>query len=164
MKPLIRCLPSPLSRHGNSYPGPEALYDYELFAVINHEGQIDNGHYTSFARFQDTVRCPIPSHPSLRLTSAHHKWCRFDDDKVTPATLAGVLGASAPIYMAFYVKRRLDYKPHITPSYVLTRESEAVREREALAAKARAERAEQVQAREREREVENELLAMVALE
>jgi len=38
------------------YPGPEALYDYELFAVINHEGQIDNGHYTSFARFQDTVR------------------------------------------------------------------------------------------------------------
>lgn len=40
----------------SSYPGPEALYDYELFAVINHEGQIDRGHYTSFARFQDTVR------------------------------------------------------------------------------------------------------------
>jgi ubiquitin carboxyl-terminal hydrolase 22/27/51 len=83
---------------------------------------------------------------------------------VTPATLAGVLEASAPIYMAFYVKRRLDYKPHITPSYILARESEAVREREALVAKARAERAEQAQAREREREVENELLAMVALE
>src|SRR5712671_4647890 len=89
------------------------------------------------------------------------QWCRFDDDKVTPATLAGVLGASAPIYMAFYVKRRLDYKPHITPSYVLTRESEAVREREALAAKAKAEKE---QAKEREREVENELLAMVGLE
>jgi ubiquitin carboxyl-terminal hydrolase 22/27/51 len=136
--------------------------------VINHEGQIDNGHYTSFARFQDTVRTSLsPSlpPPSPRLTLSHStKWCRFDDDKVTPATLAGILGASAPIYMAFYVKRRLDYKPHITPSYVLTRESEAVREREALAAKARAERAEQVQAREREREVENELLAMVALE
>jgi ubiquitin carboxyl-terminal hydrolase 22/27/51 len=87
---------------------------------------------------------------------------------VTPATLAGVLGASAPIYMAFYVKRRLDYKPHITPSYVLTRESEAVREREALAAKAKAEKeqakAEKEQAKEREREVENELLAMVGLE
>ena len=49
----------------NSYPGPEALYDYELFALINHEGQIDNGHYTSFARFQDTVR--LPSH----LASCH---------------------------------------------------------------------------------------------
>jgi ubiquitin C-terminal hydrolase len=46
----------------SSYPGPEALYDYELFAVINHEGQIDNGHYTSFARFQDTVRVPFRSH------------------------------------------------------------------------------------------------------
>lgn len=69
-----------------------------------------------------------------------------------------MLGAFAPIYMAFYVKRRLDYKPYITPSYVLTRESEAVREREALAAKARA---EQEQAREREREVEDELLATV---
>jgi len=45
----------------SSYPGPEALYDYELFAVINHEGQIDRGHYTSFARFQDTVRVsPLP--------------------------------------------------------------------------------------------------------
>ena len=132
--------------------------------MINHEGQIDNGHYTSFARFQDTVRHPTPFPPFTvkRLTLAPtQKWCRFDDDKVTPATLAGVLGASSPIYMAFYVKRRLDYKPHITPSYVLTRESEAVREREALAAK---ERAEREQAREREREVDNELLAMVGLE
>jgi ubiquitin carboxyl-terminal hydrolase 22/27/51 len=145
------------------YPGPEALYDYELFAVVNHEGQIDNGHYTSFARFQDTVRADL----SLPLAATHHtyslislpcQWCRFDDDKVTPATLAEVLGTKAPIYMAFYVKRRLDYKPHITPSYVLTRESEAVREREALAAKARV---EQAQAREREREVEDELLATV---
>jgi ubiquitin C-terminal hydrolase len=53
---------------GNSYPGPEALYDYELFALINHEGQIDNGHYTSFARFQDTVRHPS-SHPISSFSS-----------------------------------------------------------------------------------------------
>ena len=31
------------------------MYDYDLFAVINHEGQIDNGHYTNYARFQDEV-------------------------------------------------------------------------------------------------------------
>ncbi len=83
-------------------------------------------------------------HPPHLLThlgkfSLSSQWCRFDDDKVTPATLAEVFGTSAPIYMAFYVKRRLDYKPYTTPSYVLTRESEAVREREALAAKAHAE-------------------------
>jgi ubiquitin carboxyl-terminal hydrolase 22/27/51 len=93
-------------------------------------------------------------------SSRGSQWCRFDDDKVTPATLAEVLGTSAPIYMAFYVKRRLDYKPHTTPSYILMRENEVVREREALAAKARA---EQEQAREREREVEDELLATVGV-
>ncbi len=145
------------------------MYDYELFAVVNHEGQIDNGHYTSFARFQDTV-CADLSFPSSPPTTPVHspegsslsQWCRFDDDKVTPGTLAEVLATTAPIYMAFYVKLRLDYKPHTTSSYFLTRESEAVREREALAAKARAKQ-EQALAREREREVEDELLATVGL-
>ena len=51
-------------------------------------------------------------------------------NRVTPSTLPAVLSAPIPIYMAFYVKRRLDYKPDMTPSYVLTRETEAVRERE----------------------------------
>jgi ubiquitin C-terminal hydrolase len=31
------------------------MYEYDLFAVINHEGKINNGHYTNFARFQDEV-------------------------------------------------------------------------------------------------------------
>ena len=32
--------------------------------------------------------------------------------------------------MVFYVKRHLDYKPYVTPSYVVTREQEAVKEKE----------------------------------
>lgn len=32
------------------------MYEYDLFAVVCHEGQIDNGHYTCFARSQDEVR------------------------------------------------------------------------------------------------------------
>ncbi|KAI0044293.1 cysteine proteinase [Auriscalpium vulgare] len=116
------------------YPGPEVLYEYDLFAVINHEGQIDNGHYTNFARYQDA-------------------WYRFDDEKVTPSTLAAVLNPpSSPIYMAFYVKRRLDYKPEMKPSYILSRETEAVRERE---------REKSDRERMRAREVEDELLATV---
>ena len=35
------------------------MYEYDLFAVINHEGQINNGHYTNFARFQDEVHIPF---------------------------------------------------------------------------------------------------------
>lgn len=142
----------------SSYPGPEALYDYELFAVINHEGQIDRGHYTSFARFQDTVRVPPSSLPATTDSIFLSQWCRFDDDKVTPASLSSVLGASAPIYMAFYVKRRLDYKPHTTPSYALARENAVVREREA---QVQAQQAAKAREREREREVEDELLATV---
>lgn len=42
------------------YPGPEAMYEYDLFAVINHEGQINNGHYTNYARFNDEVKLDEP--------------------------------------------------------------------------------------------------------
>ncbi|PFH51097.1 hypothetical protein AMATHDRAFT_143422 [Amanita thiersii Skay4041] len=92
-----------------SYPGPDSIYEYDLFAVINHEGQMNNGHYTNFARFGD-------------------EWYRFDDDKVTHTTLGACLKSAA--YMCFYVKRHLDYKPHMTPSYVRAREAEAAKERE----------------------------------
>ncbi|KAF9007408.1 cysteine proteinase [Cyathus striatus] len=113
-----------------SYPGPDAMYEYDLFAVINHEGQINNGHYTNFARFQD-------------------EWYRFDDDKVTHSSLGTCLKSAA--YMCFYVKRHLDYKPYVTPSYVLMRETEAVREKELEKEKEAA----------RMKEVEDALLATV---
>lgn len=60
------------------------MYEYDLFAVINHEGQIDNGHYTNFARFQDEVSLAF----ALFLRDSNRDWClllrkwyRFDDDK-----------------------------------------------------------------------------------
>lgn len=110
--------------------GPNVIYEYDLFAVINHEGQMDNGHYTNFARFQD-------------------EWYRFDDEKVTLANLGTCLNSTA--YMCFYVKRHLDYKPYMKPTYVLARESEAVREKEMEKEKEAA----------RMKEVEDALLATV---
>ncbi|PPQ95457.1 hypothetical protein CVT26_008476 [Gymnopilus dilepis] len=95
--------------HGHGYPGRDAMCEYDLFAVINHEGGIDNGHYTNFARCKD-------------------EWFRFDDDKVTPSTLGACLASNA--YMCFYVKRYLDYKPNTVPSYVRSREQEMMREKE----------------------------------
>ncbi|TCD65249.1 hypothetical protein EIP91_002957 [Steccherinum ochraceum] len=91
------------------YPGPPALYDYDLFSVVCHDGHIDNGHYTCFTRHQD-------------------EWYYFDDDKVTHSTLGKCLRSQA--YMCFYVKRNLDYKPYMTPSYIVAREAEAVKEKE----------------------------------
>ncbi|KAG6817229.1 hypothetical protein H0H87_011286 [Tephrocybe sp. NHM501043] len=112
------------------FPGPAGMFDYDLFAVINHEGKMDNGHYTNFARYQD-------------------EWCRFDDDKVTPSTLGACL--NSPAYMCFYVKRHLDYKVETRPTYVLARETEAVREKEKEKEKEAA----------RMKEVEDALLATV---
>jgi ubiquitin carboxyl-terminal hydrolase 22/27/51 len=37
---------------------------------------------------------------------------------------------TSPAYMLFYCKKHLDYRPHSTPSYILTRENEAKREEE----------------------------------
>ncbi|KAF6756816.1 hypothetical protein DFP72DRAFT_963469, partial [Ephemerocybe angulata] len=102
---------------GSSVPfthqGPESLYDYDLFAVINHTGALDNGHYTAFA-----------------LSPATNEWYRFDDDKVSHASAKACLEESAGAYMCFYVKRRVEYKAYQVPSYVLVRETEALRERE----------------------------------
>ncbi|KAI0749382.1 cysteine proteinase [Daedaleopsis nitida] len=113
--------------------GPEALYEYDLFAVVCHEGQIDNGHYTCYAR-------------------SHDEWYRYDDDKVTHSSLGACLSSQA--YMCFYVKKHLDYKPYVTPSYVVTREQEAVREREK-------EREKEAKEAARMREVEDALLAAI---
>lgn len=53
--------------------------------------------------------------------------------------------------MLFYVKRHLDYKPYTRPSYIVTREVEAVKEKE----KEREEEAARM------KEVEDALLATV---
>lgn len=57
-----------IPRHNatSTYPreprGPSELYDYDLFAVINHDGQINNGHYTNFARYCDEVLSELDSY------------------------------------------------------------------------------------------------------
>ncbi|WVQ75376.1 hypothetical protein IAR50_004996 [Cryptococcus sp. DSM 104548] len=67
---------------------PDSLYLYDLFAVVTHEGKLDNGHYWADVRDGD-------------------EWWHCDDDKVTPTTLSAVLQQKA--YMLFYVKRSLAY-------------------------------------------------------
>ncbi|KAG9107720.1 hypothetical protein FRC07_008589 [Ceratobasidium sp. 392] len=74
---------------GNKNPGPDSMYEYDLLAVVNHEGQMDTGHYTNFAR-------------------CHDRWYRFDDEKVTRSSLQECLRSSA--YMLVYVKRHLNYR------------------------------------------------------
>nr|XP_019047792.1 ubiquitin carboxyl-terminal hydrolase 22/27/51 [Kwoniella bestiolae CBS 10118]OCF26722.1 ubiquitin carboxyl-terminal hydrolase 22/27/51 [Kwoniella bestiolae CBS 10118] len=67
---------------------PDSLFIYDLFAVVTHEGKLDNGHYWADVREGE-------------------EWWHCDDDKVTPTTLSSVLSQKA--YMLFYVKRSLAY-------------------------------------------------------
>ncbi|KAF9048837.1 cysteine proteinase [Panaeolus papilionaceus] len=122
--------------------GSDWMYEYDLFAVINHEGQMNNGHYTNFARFQD-------------------EWYRFDDDKVTHSSLGVCLSSVA--YMCFYVKRHLDYRPHIIPAYILAQKNEAARERVLEKEKEREKEKEKEKEKEalRMKEIDDDLLAMV---
>lgn len=79
-----------MARKGNTKnPGPDSMYEYDLLAVVNHEGQMDTGHYTNFAR-------------------CHDRWYRFDDEKVSRSSLQECLRSSA--YMLVYVKRHLSYR------------------------------------------------------
>lgn len=78
-------------RRGVSTPAGETAssYLYDLFAVVNHEGQMNTGHYTNFCK-------------------SRNEWLRFDDHMVTLATTQQVLESKA--YMCFYIKRVLDYE------------------------------------------------------
>lgn len=69
--------------------------------------------------------------------------------RVTPTTLSKALASTA--YMCFFVKRHLDYKPFVPPTYKVAREAEAIKEREK----------EREKQQSRMREVEDALLNII---
>ncbi|XP_010852147.1 PREDICTED: ubiquitin carboxyl-terminal hydrolase 27 [Bison bison bison] len=63
---------------------------YSLFAVVNHQGTLESGHYTSFIR--------------------HHKdqWFKCDDAVITKASIKDVLDSEG--YLLFYHKQVLEHE------------------------------------------------------
>lgn len=57
------------------------MYEYDLLAVVNHEGQMDGGHYTNFARCHDRVRYQVQNAPAIVCLRLRCQWYRFDDEK-----------------------------------------------------------------------------------
>ncbi|TPX32979.1 hypothetical protein SmJEL517_g04018 [Synchytrium microbalum] len=85
-------LPSP-----NGTPTPKILlkesvpaFRYVLFAVVNHEGKLETGHYTSYNKIRGM-------------------WFKFDDANVTSATQKEVLESKA--YMCFYIRQSYEFSP-----------------------------------------------------
>lgn len=62
-------------------------YIYDLLSVVVHKGEINSGHYISYARKDG-------------------QWFQFDDNVVTLASEKQVLAAQA--YMLFYIIRTLN--------------------------------------------------------
>lgn len=66
-------------------------FQYTLFAVVNHSGDLQNGHYTCF----------------VRLAQEGAGWFLCDDESISPVPLGSVLSSEG--YMLFYVKTRIEY-------------------------------------------------------
>ncbi|XP_014099926.1 ubiquitin carboxyl-terminal hydrolase nonstop [Bactrocera oleae] len=75
-----------MSEKNNAYGD----FRYSLYAVVNHVGTIDSGHYIAYVR--------------------HHKdtWVKCDDHIITTATLKQVLDSEG--YLLFYHKNILEYE------------------------------------------------------
>jgi len=73
--------------NGGAAPGNEEVFD--LFAVVNHHGKMENGHYTAFIKHSG-------------------EWVKADDPTLTKASLRSVLMSQG--YMLFYVRRKLEYQ------------------------------------------------------
>lgn len=65
-------------------------YRYSLYAVVNHVGTLDKGHYTAYVRHQKDI------------------WVKCDDDIITTATIKQVLDSEG--YLLFYHKKVLEYE------------------------------------------------------
>ncbi|XP_067912064.1 ubiquitin carboxyl-terminal hydrolase 22 isoform X5 [Heterodontus francisci] len=70
--------------------GKQPNHKYSLFAVVNHQGTLESGHYTSFIR--------------------QHKdqWFKCDDAIITKASIKDVLDSEG--YLLFYHKQFLEYE------------------------------------------------------
>lgn len=83
---------SPFLSHARNGPRPETSQHniYSLYAVTNHVGSMDSGHYTAFVRQQ------------------RGKWYKCDDHQITRASLTDVLASEG--YQLFYHKQLLQYE------------------------------------------------------
>lgn len=77
---------------GTSGTGPLSLTDnrYSLFAVINHLGTLEAGHYTAYVRQQN------------------NHWFKCDDHMITRANLQEVLDSEG--YLLFYHKKLMEFQ------------------------------------------------------
>lgn len=95
---------------------------YDLFAVANHSGTVNFGHYTAFGRLADR------DHPVNGMTRGGLGWRYFDDRSVTETSEERVVSKYA--YVLFYKRRhalrslKTDFKPTYSEGEILEENEE----------------------------------------
>jgi ubiquitin carboxyl-terminal hydrolase 22/27/51 len=75
-------------------------FTYDLFSVVNHQGSLDNGHYTSYVLQQ--------------LSQGQTEWIKCDDATLTRVPASEVFSSQA--YLLFYIKRYLEFETKSPPA------------------------------------------------
>lgn len=99
---------------GGSLSGREGV-DYDLRAVIVHQGSADNGHYTAFRKLESGEEGPASTEAAAGLGVAQQAlrgrggareedWVDISDETVKRVSVRDVLASQA--YMLFYRRRR----------------------------------------------------------
>ncbi|KAJ8328473.1 hypothetical protein QVD99_006188 [Batrachochytrium dendrobatidis] len=86
-------------------------YKYSLFAIVNHEGKIDTGHYKAYAKCRD-------------------QWFMFDDHTVTMTTQRVALESNG--YMCFYIRDNAEYAPSTITDVIEMSQGQRVVERKEI--------------------------------
>jgi len=76
---------------------------YDLFAVINHQGIMEGGHYWAYVRTDAFAQCPNMGE-FVNDSEEQEEWSRFNDQKVTPIKKEEVVSQCA--YLLFYRRQR----------------------------------------------------------
>eukprot|EP00892_Ulva_mutabilis_P005248 jgi/Ulvmu1/3095/UM015_0135.1 len=91
LAPFSTAAPSGKGAAAAGRPGKEAPGLYDLYAVSNHTGSLDSGHYTAYVKVADPEQ------------EGEQKWLLLADDKVSDAQADSIVSSEA--YMLFYVQR-----------------------------------------------------------
>ncbi|KAH6583712.1 hypothetical protein BASA50_010139 [Batrachochytrium salamandrivorans] len=86
-------------------------YKYSLFAIVNHEGKMDTGHYKAYAKCRD-------------------QWFMFDDHTITVTTQKTALESNG--YMCFYIRDNAEYAPTMVTEFHETLQIQRANDRHAF--------------------------------
>ncbi|KAL0248760.1 hypothetical protein GEMRC1_003994 [Eukaryota sp. GEM-RC1] len=84
---------------------------YDLYAIVNHHGNVNSGHYTSVVKVDPSTRAMMGKNAK----NLKYSWEHCDDCSITPAKLETItkndLVSMREAYILFYARRKPEIEP-----------------------------------------------------